>query len=76
MFFELMLNYKGAITFDQKECSKIYKDVSPLILIKTILHEVQQERNFPYPKALFLIVAKMLLERLDRGVLKKYNSLY
>ena len=65
MFFKLMLNYKGAITFDQKECSKIYKDISPLILIKTILHEAWQERNFPCLKALFLIVVKMLLERLD-----------
>ena len=76
MFFELMLNHEGAIAFDWKECSKIHEDVSPPILIKTVPHEAWQERNFPCPKALFPIVAKMLLERLDRGVLEKCNGPY
>ena len=76
MFFELMLNREGAIAFDWKECSKIHEDVSPPIHIKTIPHEAWQERNFPCPKALFPTVAKMLLERLDRGVLEKCNGPY
>ena len=76
MFEELIINRKGAIAFDQKEVRKIYKDVSPLILIKTILHKAQQEKNFPCLKALMLVVVKMLLERLDRGVLEKCNRPY
>jgi hypothetical protein len=39
MFDEIMINCEGAIAFDWKEVSKIYEDVSPLIMIKTVLHE-------------------------------------
>ena len=65
IFFEIILNYEVIITFDQKEYTKIYEDISPLIIIKIIPYKVQQEKNFPYPKALFLVITKILLERLD-----------
>ena len=76
MFYELMLNREGAIAFDWTECTKIHEDVSPPILIKTVPHNAWQERNFPCPKALIPVVVKMLLERLDRGVLEKCNGPY
>ena len=76
MFYELMLNREGAIAFDWTECTKIHEDVSPPILIKTVPHNAWQERNFPCPKALIPVVVRMLLERLNRGVLEKYNGLY
>ena len=76
MFDEMMLNREGAVAFDWKEVTKIHEDVSPPILIKTIPHEAWQEKNFPCPKALFPVVAKMLLERLDKGVLEKCNGPY
>ena len=76
MFEELIINCEGAIAFDQKEVRKIYKDISPLILIKIILHKAQQEKNFFCLKALVLVVVKMLLKRLDRGILEKYNKPY
>ena len=65
MFEELIINCEGAIAFDQKEVGKIYKDISPLILIKIILYKAQQEKNFPYLKALMLVIVKMLLKQLD-----------
>jgi hypothetical protein len=36
MFNELIVNYKGVITFKWKEVNKIHEDVSPLIVIKII----------------------------------------
>jgi RNase H-like domain found in reverse transcriptase/Integrase zinc binding domain len=76
MFQELMINREGAIAFDWKEVGKVHEDVSPPILIKTIEHKAWQEKNFPCPKALVPVVVKMLLERLDRGVLEKCNGPY
>ena len=76
MFEEIMMNREGAIAFEWNEVSKIHEDVSPPILIKTIAHDAWQEKNFPCPKALFPTVAKMLLERLDKGVLEKCNRPY
>ncbi len=76
MFDELMINREGAIAFDWKEVSKIHEDVSPPIVIKTVEHKAWQEKNFPCPRALVPIVVKMLLERLDRGVLEKCDGPY
>ena len=76
MFRELMLNREGAIAFDWKELGKVHEDVSPPILIKTVEHKAWQEKNFPCPKALVPVVVKMLLERLERGVLEKCNGPY
>lgn len=76
MFDEMMLNREGAIAFDWKEVSKIHEDVSPPVRIKTIQHTAWQEKSFHCPKALFPVVAKMLQERLDRGVLEKSDGPY
>ncbi len=65
MFEELMINCKGAIMFNWKEVSKIYKDVSPLIIIKTIKHKVWQEKNFLCLRALILIIIKILQKCLE-----------
>jgi hypothetical protein len=54
----------------------VYKDISPLILIKTMEYKAWQEKNFPCPKVLVLVVVKILLERLEYRVLEKYNSPY
>ena len=71
-----MLNHESVIAFDWTECGRIHKDVTPPIVIKTVPYKAWQERNFLCPKALFLIVAQMLINRLNRGVLEKSNSLY
>ena len=42
------------------EYGKIYKDVSPLIVIKTIPYKAWQEAKFPLLRALVLIVVEML----------------
>ena len=76
MFNKMIINYKGVITFNQKEVSKIYKDMSLLIIIKIVLHEAQQVKNFLCPRVLVLVVVKILIKRLERGVLKKYDSPY
>ena len=76
MFFELMLNHESVIAFDWVDCGRIHEDVTPPIVIKTIPHKAWQERNFPCPKALFPIVAQMLIDRLNRGVLEKSNGPY
>jgi hypothetical protein len=76
MFQELMINREGAIAFDWTELGKVHEDVSPPILIKTIEHKAWQEKNFPCPRALVPVVVKMLLERLERGVLEKCNGPY
>jgi hypothetical protein len=54
----------------------VYKDVSPPILIKTMEYKAWQEKNFLCPKALVPVVVKMLLERLEYGVLEKCNGPY
>ncbi|PMD65269.1 uncharacterized protein K444DRAFT_518616, partial [Hyaloscypha bicolor E] len=59
-----------------KEVGKVYKNISLLILIKTIKYKAWQEKNFLYPKALVLVVIKILLEYLDYKVLEKYNRSY
>jgi len=76
MFDEMMINREGAIAFDWKEVSKIHEDVSPPIVIKTVPHEAWQEKNFPCPRALVPVVVKMLIERLERGVLEKCDGPY
>ena len=76
MFKELIINCEGAIAFDQKEVSKIHKDVSLPILIKIIKHKAQQEKNFLCLKALIPVIIKMLLKRLKQRVLEKCNGLY
>ena len=76
MFDEMMINREEAIAFEWKEVRKIHPDVSPPIMIKTMPHQAWQEKNFPCPKALVPVVVKMLLERLERGVLEKCNGPY
>lgn len=76
LFEEMMINREGAIAFEWSECGKIHEDVSPDIVIKTVPHEAWQEKNFPCPKALIPTVTKMLLERMDRGVLEKCDGPY
>ena len=76
MFDEVMVNREEAIGFDWKDIRKIHEDVSPPIKIKTIPHKAWQEKNFPCPRALIPVVVKMLLERLERGVLEKCSGPY
>jgi reverse transcriptase-like protein/integrase-like protein len=76
MLDELLMNREGAIAFDWNEVGRIHHDVCPPIVIKTIPHEAWQEKGFPCPRALLPTVVKMLLERLDRGVLELCNGPY
>ena len=76
MLYKMLINYKGAIAFDQTECSKIHKDISLLIIIRTIPYKAQQEQNFPCLKALLPTVIQMLRDRIKQGVLEKYYGLY
>jgi len=76
MFDEMITNREESIGFDWRDIRKIHEDVSPPLEIKTIPHKAWQEKNFPCPKALIPIVVKMLLERLERGVLEKCNGPY
>jgi hypothetical protein len=76
LFDEILLHREGSIAFEWQECGKIHEDVTPPIVIKTVAHEAWQEKNFPCPKALIPVVTKMLLERLDRGVLEKCDGPY
>jgi hypothetical protein len=76
LFDEVLLHREGGIAFEWQECGKIHEDVTPPVLIKTLPHEAWQEKNFPCPKALIPTVTKMLLERLDRGVLEKCDGPY
>ena len=48
---EMFINREGSFAFDQTECKKIYKDVSPLIEIKTILYKAWQTFSFSVAKA-------------------------
>ena len=49
---EIFINREGSFAFDQTEYGKIYKDVSPLIEIKTIPYKAWQTLSFPVAKAL------------------------
>ena len=60
MVVEMLYNRKGALAFDWMECGKIYKDVSPPIVIKTIPYKAWQEAKFLLLRALVLIVVEML----------------
>src|SRR4051794_15602616 len=55
---------------------KIHHDISPPLKIKTILYKVWQEKNFSCSRSLLPVVVKILLERLDRRMLKKYEEFY
>ena len=76
MLYKVLINYKEAIVFNQTECSKIHKDVSLLIVIRTILYKAQQEQNFPCLKALLPTVIQILRDRIQRRVLEKCYGLY
>jgi hypothetical protein len=76
MFDEMILNREGTLAFDWTEVGRIHEDVCPPIVIKTVPHEAWQEKNYHCPRALLPIVVKMLLERLERGVLEKCSGPY
>ena len=76
MLIKMLINHKGAIAFDQTESTKIHKDVTLPIVIKTIPYKAWQEPSFPVPKALLPIVVEMLRERLKHKVLEYCDGLY
>ena len=59
MLIEILINYKATIAFDWTKSSQIHKDVSPLIIIKTVVHKAWQELNFPVPRVLLLVVLEI-----------------
>jgi len=73
---EMFINRKGSFTFDWTECGKIHEDVSPPIEIKTIPHKAWQTPSFPVARALVPKIIQILKDRLERGVLEKYEGAY
>jgi hypothetical protein len=72
----VLINKEKVFIFKWPDYSRIYKDVSPLIIINTIEHKVWQIVNFLYLKPLLLLVVKMLKEQLNKGVLEYFKGLY
>jgi hypothetical protein len=76
VFLEMLYNQEKALAFDFSHIGKVRLDVVLLQIIKTIEHKAWQVPRFLIPKALHLVVVKMLQEKLKNGVLKYCDSLY
>ena len=73
---EVLINREKVFAFKWPECRQFHGDVSPPIIISTMLHKAWQAVSFPILKALLPLVIIMFKERLDREVLEYYNKLY
>jgi hypothetical protein len=72
----VLINREKVFVFKWLEYGRIYKDISPPIIINTIEHKVWQAANFLCLKPLLPLVIKMLKERLNRGVLEYSKGPY
>ena len=73
---EVLINREKVFVFKWPECRQFYKDVSPPIIISTMLHKAWQAASLPILKALLPLVIKMFKDRLDYRVLEYLDRLY
>jgi hypothetical protein len=76
VFLEMLYNQEKAITFDFSHIRKVKLDMAPSQVIKTVEHKAWQVLGFLIPKALHLVVIRILQERLKNRVLEYCNSPY
>jgi hypothetical protein len=72
----MLYNWEKALVFDFSYIGRVRADVALPQVIKTVEHKAWQVPGFPIPKALHLVVVKMLQDRLKNGVLEYCDSLY
>ena len=76
MVEEMLVNREGALAFDWIECGKIYENVCPPVIIKTVSHDAWQEPKFYLPRTLIFIVIEMLRDCIKCGILEKCDGPY
>jgi hypothetical protein len=72
----VLINREKVFIFEWLDYGRIYKDVSPPIIINTIEYKVWQAVNFLYLKPLLPLIVKILKEQLNKGVLEYSKGLY